>query len=151
MARSAFAAIRSDGSVVTWGSAEGALACQSLEVHAQVAGTAAVFIATSQTRLSVCMPPTRQAPFMLVCEKLLCLILESLQAFAALRADGSVVTWGSASEGGDSRLVRAELSSGVEMVQACRQAAANACVLSHLMKPKLALERFVPREEPSVL
>jgi subtilase family serine protease/alpha-tubulin suppressor-like RCC1 family protein len=37
----------------------------------------------------------------------------NVAAFAALRADGSVVTWGNSSFGGDSRGVAAQLSSGV--------------------------------------
>ena len=37
-------------------------------------------------------------------------------AFAALKADGSVVTWGAAEWGGDSRDVADQLSSGVQTV-----------------------------------
>ena len=38
-------------------------------------------------------------------------------AFAALRADGSVVTWGDASYGGDSSAVAAELNGGIDVTQ----------------------------------
>ena len=37
-------------------------------------------------------------------------------AFAAIKEDGSVVTWGHAEYGGDSRSVAAELESGVRSV-----------------------------------
>ncbi len=38
------------------------------------------------------------------------------KAFAALKADGSVLTWGIAGWGGSSRAVAAQLSSGVQTV-----------------------------------
>ena len=46
-----------------------------------------------------------------------CLVLlHAAAAFAALKADGSVITWGSAESGGDSSTVRDALSSGVRQV-----------------------------------
>ena len=40
-------------------------------------------------------------------------IYSTRKAFAALKSDGSVITWGSAYDGGDSSSVSSELSSGV--------------------------------------
>ena len=45
-------------------------------------------------------------------------------AFAALKADGSVVTWGSSSTGGNSSAVAAQLASGVEAIYSTSQAVA---------------------------
>ena len=44
------------------------------------------------------------------------------RAFAALKADGSVVTWGEIGQGGDSSAVSSDLSSGVAEVFAARLA-----------------------------
>ena len=44
-------------------------------------------------------------------------IYSTLSAFAALKSDGSVVTWGSSSGGGDSSSVSSNLSSGVIDIQ----------------------------------
>ena len=43
-------------------------------------------------------------------------------AFAAVKVDGSVVTWGNAVSGGDSRGVAEQLSSGVQTVVGTRTA-----------------------------
>lgn len=43
-------------------------------------------------------------------------IASTRRAFAAIKIDGSVVTWGRADHGGDSSAVAAELSSGVQSV-----------------------------------
>ena len=40
-------------------------------------------------------------------------IFSNHAAFAALKSDGSIVTWGNASWGGDSSSVSSELNSGV--------------------------------------
>ena len=45
-------------------------------------------------------------------------------AFAALKADGSVVTWGNSSTGGNSSAVAAQLASGVEAIYSTSQAVA---------------------------
>ena len=43
-------------------------------------------------------------------------VVGNYYAFAAVKADGSVVTWGDADSGGDSRAVAAQLSGGVHIV-----------------------------------
>ena len=43
-------------------------------------------------------------------------IYSTVRAFAALKSDGSVVTWGSVAHGGDSSSVSANLSSGVTQI-----------------------------------
>ena len=45
-------------------------------------------------------------------------IQASYGAFAAILADGSVVTWGNGDLGGDSRAVQGQLK-GVQQIQAC--------------------------------
>ena len=43
-------------------------------------------------------------------------IYSTLRAFAALKSDGSVVTWGNGSDGGNSSAVASSLSSGVSQI-----------------------------------
>ncbi len=43
-------------------------------------------------------------------------IFSTIYAFAALKEDGSVVTWGSSEDGGDSSKVSKELKSGVKAI-----------------------------------
>ncbi|MFM8331558.1 MAG: hypothetical protein ACKN9T_07705, partial [Candidatus Methylumidiphilus sp.] len=89
----AFAVIKADGSVVTWGNAPRGGDSRvwfgnnsSYSVAEQINGTVDVTQIFSTT-----------------------------SAFAALRSDGSVVTWGY--EGGDSRTVAAQLDGTVDVTQ----------------------------------
>ena len=52
-------------------------------------------------------------------------------AFAAIRGDGSVVTWGFAGTGGDSSAVQDQLSN-VKHVQASLYASMNACMYASM-------------------
>lgn len=49
-------------------------------------------------------------------------VVGSVAAFAAVKADGSVITWGAAGDGGDSSAVRRHLTSDVQEVVATRLA-----------------------------
>ena len=95
----AFAAIKSDGSVITWGLAR---------ADGGDAGVGGHFIQAEDVR-----------------EQLLSNVLSITatgSAFAAIKSDGSVVTWGDRKYGGDSSAVRVQLSTGVESISATRYA-----------------------------
>jgi len=88
---SAFAALRADGSVVTWGGGYfGGSGGDSSGVAAALDGT----IDVTQ-------------------------VFSTAAAFAALRADGSLVTWGDANSGGDSSAVTAALDGAIGVTQVC--------------------------------
>lgn len=93
-APNAFAALRVDGSVITWGGASGG--GDSSAVSAKLDGTIDVTTIVSVDN-GIINGRT----------------LTSSSAFAALRVDGSVVTWGDASVGGDSSLVALQINSKV--------------------------------------
>ena len=85
----AFAALRSNGSVVTWGqAAAGGLAATTINnrlVPIDFDGDGNPLTSTGPLKVSE--------------------IVSTLTAFAALRSDGSVVTWGNPAQGGDSSAV----------------------------------------------
>jgi|GEM_PF-677591 len=89
----AFAALREDGSVVTWGSDRFSstglgYGADSRSIQKQLDGTIDVVN-----------------------------IISNIGAFAALREDGSVVTWGSKSHGGDSRSVADLLNGSIKVTK----------------------------------
>ena len=92
----AFAALRSDGSVVTWGGVRGDVGLSgdyggnSSSVASQLNGT----IDVTQ-------------------------IFSTTSAFAALRSDGSVVTWGRSGQGGDSSAVASALDGTIDVINIC--------------------------------
>ncbi|MEI7796958.1 MAG: hypothetical protein WCI06_10035, partial [Methylococcaceae bacterium] len=101
----AFAALKNDGTVVTWGNqlAGGATTSSSI-----VAGK--IVTVDAQTSFDVNVNPEHK-----VIE-----IFSTYNSFAALRADGSVVTWGSAATGGDSttdKTLAAKLNGTIDVVQ----------------------------------
>ncbi|MFZ9752409.1 MAG: DUF4114 domain-containing protein [Cyanobium sp.] len=83
-----FAALKADGSVVTWSPGRGTY---------WTAGGDSSAVA-NQLRTGVAQ------------------IFSSWDAFAALKADGSVVTWGRPDYGGDSSAVASQISSGVSQI-----------------------------------
>ncbi len=85
----AFAALRADGSVVTWGNI--GAGGNSSSVAKQLDGSVNAQDVTQ--------------------------IFSTYNSFAALRADGSVVTWGSAVTGGDSSAVKAQLDGHIKVMQ----------------------------------
>jgi alpha-tubulin suppressor-like RCC1 family protein len=93
---SAFAALKNDGSVVTWGNAYkgGDFAIYSMDYDQKLIRTPAVGNLTSNVTA----------------------VSSTEDAFAALKSNGSVVTWGHSGYGGDSSSVDASLSSGVTAV-----------------------------------
>ncbi|MEB3317859.1 MAG: bluetail domain-containing putative surface protein [Cyanobacteriota bacterium] len=86
----AFAALRSDGSVVTWGRRDDGTA---LSVTGADSGAVASLLRSGVSE-----------------------IFATGYAFAALKGDGSVVSWGDPGWGGNSTAVASELSSGVTQI-----------------------------------
>lgn len=97
--RWAFAAVMNDGSVATWG-------------EDFAGGDSSISSFTSLQRTSVASQLRSGV------QK----IFTSDQAFAALKNDGSVVTWGDADDGGDSSSAAARLTSGVIRIFSSRGA-----------------------------
>jgi flagellin-like hook-associated protein FlgL len=121
----AFAAIKSDGSVVTWG--DSVYGGNSSAVAAQlVSGVTAVY---SNQRAFAALKgdgsvvtwgdSANGGNSSAVAAQLsggVAQIFSSGGAFAALKTDGSVVTWGDSTKGGNSNAVAAQLSSGVQHI-----------------------------------
>ena len=85
----AFAALKTDGTVVTWGSGPDGGDSNSVNAELRLATASAIVDIAGSDR-----------------------------AFAALTSTGSVVTWGDSQHGGSSELVRASLMSGVRKIYA---------------------------------
>ena len=86
----AFAAIRSDGSVITWGYLHGG--GDSSSVSSELDGSIDVISITGTAGIT------------------------NFAAFAAIRSDGSVITWGRPDYGGDSSSVSTELDGTIDVV-----------------------------------
>ena len=121
----AFAALKADGSVVTWGNPyEGgdssAVASQLASGVTQVFSNYSSFAALKADGSVVTWgSPYAGGNSSAVASQLtsgVTQVFSTVRAFAALKADGSVVTWGSSEVGGDSTGVAAQLSSGVTQV-----------------------------------
>ena len=116
---SAFAALKNDGTVVTWGNARrggnpGDVSSLLANV-AEIASTMESFAALTKDGMVISWGeglqyPYPNAPVYTDVEKLLA---NTAGAFAALKKDGSVVTWGNPVVGADSGSVALELESGV--------------------------------------
>ena len=96
--RLAFAALKSDGSVVTWG-------------ESSYGGDSSVYRYNSQTYRYEYVSSVNGKLASSVTQ-----IFSNLSAFAALKGDGSVVTWGDSWAGGDSSSVSSSLASGVTQI-----------------------------------
>ena len=101
----AFAALKEDGSVVTWGSGMYG-GNPASEYYGVICGDA-----TRGNDLS-CLSGVKE-------------IFSNGSAFAALKADGSVVTWGDSTPGGDSRPVSSKLVKVVKIAATERAFAAH--------------------------
>ena len=89
----AFAALKDDGSVVTWGNKHYGGDGKIYDISKNLVGDA-----TDKLKSKVKA------------------IYSNKHSFAALKEDGSVVTWGTSEEGGDSSNVSGQLNSGVEFI-----------------------------------
>ena len=121
----AFAALKADGSVVTWGSST--KGGNSSAVAAQLtAGVQAIYSAGSafaalkvDGSVVTWGNSTQGGDSSAVAAQLaggVEAIYSNQNAFAAVKADGSVVTWGDSSYGGNSSAVAAQLTGGVQAI-----------------------------------
>jgi len=120
----AFAARKTDGSVVTWGDTDkggntDAIADQLTDVH-QVVGSNYAFAAIKNDGTVVTWGDESEgagANSDLVQDQLtdVVSIASSKYAFAAIKKDGSVVTWGDQNKGGNSALVQEKLTDVVSI------------------------------------
>ena len=123
----AFAAIRRDGSVVTWGDglAGGDSSAVQNElknvVQVQAAGSAFAALRTDGSVVTWGRSDAGDSRRVQAQLKNITSIQTNGAAFAALRADGSVITWGSRVEGGDSSLAQGLLQD-VTCIQASNAA-----------------------------
>ncbi len=121
----AFAALRSDGSVVTWGSSDSggdssAVANELASGVTQIFSSEYAFAALKEDGSVVTWGNSEYGgDSSAVANELasgVAQIFSSEYAFAALKEDGSVITWGSDCLGGDSSAVATELASGVVQI-----------------------------------
>jgi hypothetical protein len=98
----AFAALRIDGSVVTWG---------DTETQATIKNGNLQFTTKSKNGADSSLVASQIDGKIDVVK-----IYGNSSAFAALRADGSVVTWGDPNSGGDSSLVSGQLNGVIDVV-----------------------------------
>ena len=122
---SAFAAVKADGSVVTWG--DSSYGGDSSTVASQLTGgvesihsTESAFAALKTDGSVVTWGNSAWGGNSSTVAAQLTGGVEAIyanqRAFAAVKSDGSVVTWGSGTYGGNSSAVAAQLGSGVEAV-----------------------------------
>ena len=123
----AFAALKDDGSVVTWGvSTSGgsstAVAAELSSGVKQVYSTLYAFAALKQDGSVVAWGDETWGGSAPAGLSDAAKIFSSSGAFAAVKNDGSVVTWGNSARGGDSSAVSAQLTSGVLRIYSNQQA-----------------------------
>jgi uncharacterized repeat protein (TIGR02059 family) len=125
---SSFAALRADGSVVTWGDSYGgnsSAVAKQLDGTVDVTDIASTNVAFAALRADGSVVTWGHSNFggnsSTVAKQLdgtvnVVSISSNGAAFSALRVDGSVVTWGNSNYGGDSSAVADKLTSGVEVI-----------------------------------
>ena len=123
----AYAAIRGDGSVVTWGGPDGgdsSLVAAQLNMVVSIQATDCAFAAIRGDGTVVTWGSALGGGDSSRVQdqlKNVVAIQASELAFAALLADGSVVTWGFYANGGDSSSVQEQLKHGVFCIQANKE------------------------------
>ena len=124
----AFAALKTDGSAVGWGSSANTADVAGLGsgVVRVVATTTNAFAALKQDGSVIAWGNSSQGGWLgataAQVQDSVVDVIAGGSAFAALKSDGSVVTWGAASDGGDSSSVAHRLRSGVVRVFSNRDA-----------------------------
>nr|WP_115093126.1 DUF4347 domain-containing protein [Synechococcus sp. UW106] len=116
----AFAALKTDGSVITWGDADDG-GDSSVVAGSLTSGVSKIFFsrdafAALKDDGSVITWGYKAGDSSAVANQLtsgVIQIVSTQDAMAALKDDGSVITWGDAAEGGDSSSVEDDLASGV--------------------------------------
>lgn len=121
----AFAALRSDGSVVNWGqvSGFGSVSANLKSGVVKVLGTSSSFAALKANGSVVTWGSSStggdSSGVSTAVSSGVVKIFGNSKSFVALKADGSVAVWGNASNGGDASAVASQLTSGVLNVFAC--------------------------------
>ncbi|CAE8650193.1 unnamed protein product, partial [Polarella glacialis] len=127
----AFAAVKSDGSVVTWGHAEhggdsSAVQAQLQGDVQQIYSSRFVFAAVKSDGSVVTWGRAERGGDSSAVQAQLQGDVQQIystdHAFAAVKSDGSVVTWGYAEAGGDSSAVQAQLQGDVQQIYSSRLA-----------------------------
>ena len=126
----AFAALKSDGSVVTWGDTnhggDSSSVATNLTGVSEIASTDASFAALKSNGSVVTWGNSSWGgDSSSVASSLtsgVTKLYSNYAAFAALKSDGSVVTWGDSKRGGDSSSVSTSLASGVLSIFSTRAA-----------------------------
>jgi hypothetical protein len=120
-----FAALKTDGSVVTWGYPKSGGDSRKVSSHLmsgviQIFSTGAAFAALKNDGSVVTWgDPKSGGDSRKVSSHLMSGVIQIFStgaAFAALKNDGSVVTWGDPKSGGDSSKVSSDLKSGVKQI-----------------------------------
>ncbi|WP_413360828.1 Ig-like domain-containing protein [Prochlorococcus sp. MIT 1201] len=126
---SAFAALKDDGSVVTWGHSvfggdSSSVATELSSGVNQIFSTSTAFAALKDDGSVVTWGSSGgdSSSVDLELSSGVNQIFSTLGAFAALKDDGSVVSWGNSTRGGDSSSVDLELSSGVNQIFSSKEA-----------------------------
>ena len=119
----AFAALKADGSVVTWGSFGGSSSAVSVQLSSAVTQIFTTDNAFAALRSDGSVVTWGDSSYggdsSAVAAQLsagVTQVFSTDTAFAALKANGSVVTWGDFSNGGSSSVVAAQLTSGVTQI-----------------------------------
>ena len=121
----AFAAVKHDGSVVTWGLADYGGNSDKVKTELiggvdNIVGNAGAFAAVKEDGSVVTWGPANYGGDSDSVKDQLTGGVDNVvgndRAFAALKEDGSVVAWGDAASGGNSESVKSELSGGVDRV-----------------------------------
>ncbi|MBE9113616.1 hypothetical protein IQ273_30030 [Nodosilinea sp. LEGE 07298] len=134
-AQDAFAALKEDGSVVTWGRSDRGgdsstiadqLSSGVTQIFSTIGGASGAFAALKENGSVITWgDPFWGGDSSAVADQLssgVSQIFSVQSAFAALKEDGSVVTWGRSESGGDSSAVADQLSSGVSQIFATGRA-----------------------------
>ncbi|WP_413440342.1 SwmB domain-containing protein [Synechococcus sp. MIT S1220] len=121
----AFAALKDDGSVITWGNGTSGGDSSSVEEElssgvSQIFGNNYAFAALKDDGSVITWGSKsfggNSSSVSSSLSSGVSKIFSNFGAFAALKDDGSVITWGSTNEGGDSSSVSSSLSSGVSKI-----------------------------------
>lgn len=109
---SGFAALKKDGSVVSWGGLPACTACKDLTDVVEVVSTRAAFAARTSKGEVVAWGFSSSGGNTGILTGVV-EVVSSINAFAARKHDGSVVAWGFDIDGGDTTEIAAQLKDGV--------------------------------------
>ena len=115
----AFSILKADGSLITWGEIgdyDPTSSSVSSNEIIDIVSNSTAFVATTQQGGLYFWGDDGDVKFADISQEVktdVVKVFQSNSAFAALKSDGSVITWGQSSSGGDSSLVADQISAGV--------------------------------------